>query len=102
MLSPSTPTTIASPTAHLLPAYDEYTVAYQNRGAILDLAHTQHTSHGLAPTIIVDGHIVGTWKRTIKKDSTTITTTLLTPLTESQNQALATALERYNKFAKQE
>lgn len=101
-LSPSTPTTIASPTAYLLPAFDEYTVAYQNRDAILDPAHTQHTSHGLAPTIIVDGHIVGTWKRTIKKDSTTITTTLLTPLTESQNQALATALERYNKFAKQE
>ncbi len=99
-LAPSTPTTsVASPTAFLLPAFDEYTVAYQDRSAILDPAHTQQTAHGLAPTIIVDGHIVGTWKRTITKDSITITTTLLTPLSQPQNQALATALDRYTQFA---
>jgi len=100
-LSPSTSTTtLSAPTAYVLPAYDEYTVAYQDRSAILDPAHTQQTGHGLAPTIVIDGRIAGTWKRTITKDSVTITTTLLTPLTESQNQALTAALDRYTQFVK--
>src|SRR5205085_1994477 len=102
-LSPSTPPArVPSPTAHLLPAFDEYTVAYQDRSAILDPAHTQQTGHGLAPTIIIDGHIVGTWKRTIIKNSITITTTLLAPLSQPQNQALTAALDRYTRFTKQE
>jgi hypothetical protein len=98
-LSPSTPTArIASPTAYLLPPYDEYTVAYKDRSAILDPAYAQQTSSGLAPTIAIDGQIVGTWKRTLTKDSVAMTTSLLTSLNEAQNQALTTAVKRYSKF----
>ncbi|MFL5627203.1 MAG: winged helix DNA-binding domain-containing protein [Ktedonobacteraceae bacterium] len=99
-LSPSTPTAkVASPTAYLLPPYDEYTVAYKDRSAVLDPAYAQQARNGIFdPTIIVDGHIVGTWKRTFKKDAVVITPGPFTSLSETQNQAIATAAERYSRF----
>jgi len=49
---------------HLLPPYDEYTIAYKDRSAVLDPAYTIQTRNGIfSPIIIVDGCIVGTWKR---------------------------------------
>lgn len=97
--SPSTPTAkVASPTAYLLPPYDEYTVAYKDRSAILDPAYAQQAGYGIGPTIVVDGQIVGTWKRTFNKDALVITSNIFTSLSEAQNQAVATAFERYSRF----
>ena len=99
-LSPSTPTAkVASPTAYLLPPYDEYTVAYKDRTAGLDPAYAKQTGNGIfSPTIAVNGQIVGTWKRTFKKDAAAITPSPFTSLSEAQNQAIAAAAERYSKF----
>jgi hypothetical protein len=99
-LSPSTETVnVASPTAYLLPAYDEYTVAYKDRSAVLDPAYAEQTGNGIFnPTIAVDGQIVGTWKRTFKKDGVAITQDLFTLLSEAEKQAIATAVERYGRF----
>lgn len=72
--------------AHLLPAYDEYNVAYKNREA------------GLGPTVIVDGQAVGTWKPTIEKQSLTITVTPARVLNESERLAIAEAADRYAAF----
>jgi Winged helix DNA-binding domain len=99
-LSPSTPTTkVVSPTAYLLPPFDEYTVAYKDRSAILDRVHAQQARNSiLGPTIAVDGQIVGTWKRTFNKDAVVITQDLFTSLSEAENQAIAAAIERYSRF----
>lgn len=99
-LSPSTSTLrVASPTAYLLPPYDEYTVAYKDRSATLDPAYAQETGNGIfSPTIVVDGQIVGTWKRTFKKDAVVITQNLFTQLDEAQKQAIDAATERYSRF----
>jgi len=98
-LSPSTPTTkVAGHSAYLLPPYDEYTVAYKDRSAILDPAYAQQTGYGIGPTIVVDGQIVGTWKRTFNKDAVVITSDLFTTLSEAQNRAIATAAARYSRF----
>lgn len=99
-LSPSTPTAkVASPTAYLLPPYDEYTVAYKDRSAVLDPAYAKQTRNGIfSPTIAVNGQIVGTWKRTMKKDAVVITPSPFTSLSEAQNQAIAAAAERYSRF----
>jgi hypothetical protein len=98
-LSPSTPIAkVASPTAYLLPAFDEYTVAYKDRNAVLDPRYTQQAGYGLLPTIVVDGQIVGTWKRTFKKDALVITQDLFTSLNEAQKQAIAAATECYSRF----
>jgi hypothetical protein len=99
-LSPSMPTTkVASPTAHLLPAYDEYTVAYKDRSAILDPVHAEQARNGiLSPTIAVNGQIVGTWKRTLTKDAVILTPNLLTPLNKAETRALAASVNRYGAF----
>lgn len=99
-LSPPAPAASAeSPVANLLPPFDEYTVAYKDRSAVLDPAYFQQTGYGIfSPTIVVDGQIVGAWKRTITKDKVAVTLSPFQPLSEAQNQAVAAAAERYSKF----
>lgn len=98
-LSPSTSTAkVASPTVHLLPAYDEYTVAYKDRGAVLDPAYAARTSHGLGPVIVVNGQIAGTWRRIIKKDEVILTQDLFTALNPAEALALSASLSRYGAF----
>ena len=51
---------------HLLPAYDEYTVAYQDRSAVMsnEIAARADSGHGIFhPPIVIDGQIAGTWTR---------------------------------------
>lgn len=92
----------AEPTAYLLPVYDEYLVAYKNRSAPFDgLSPEQITATGngiFNPVIVVDGRVVGTWKRTLKKNTVLIETHLFTSLSDVQNQALTDAKERYVRF----
>jgi Winged helix DNA-binding domain len=50
----------------LLPAFDEYLIAYKNRELLLDAAQTRQvmTVNGIfRPIIVVDGRVAGTWKR---------------------------------------
>jgi hypothetical protein len=90
---------VVSPMAYLLPSYDEYTVAYKDRSAVLDAAYANQAGNGIFnPIIAVDGQIVGTWKRTLTKDTVVITPSLFTSLSEDQNQAIAAAIERYSRF----
>jgi hypothetical protein len=54
----------------LLPGFDEYLIAYRERGAFLARGHSSKviTSNGIfRPIIVVDGKVVGTWKQTLKK-----------------------------------
>jgi hypothetical protein len=51
--------------AHLLPAFDEYLVAYKDRTAVLAPEHVQRINAGgglLAPSIVLDGAVVGIWR----------------------------------------
>jgi hypothetical protein len=100
--SPSLPTEIdASPGAHLLSIYDEYISGYKDRSAIgnaEDAAKLIALGNALNYVIIVDGQIVGAWKRAFKKDAVAIELNIFTPLTETGNSAVAEAAERYGKF----
>ena len=49
----------------LLPPFDEFTVAYADRSVTADPSLLPSIGHGLAPNILVNGRIAGTWKRTI-------------------------------------
>ena len=91
----------SSPTAYLLPAYDEYTVAYKDRTAALNPGYAKHANYGhgiFNPTIVVDGQVVGTWKRTLKKDALVITATPFTKLNHAETHAVTEAACRYGKF----
>ncbi len=72
-MSHNKPTGPKSSSTHLLPAYDEYTVAYKDRSAILNPVHAELARNGIFnPVIVSEGKVVGTWKRTINKASVVI------------------------------
>ena len=101
MASCSTPSARAQPGCHLLPAYDEYTVAYQDRSAVLspEVAARADSGHGIFyPAIVVDGQVAGTWSRELQKASVAITCRPFARLDRRQSQALAAAEQRYAAF----
>lgn len=57
--------------AFALPGFDEYLLGYKDRSAVLDSAHAEKVCPGgngvFASAIVINGHVVGTWKRTIRK-----------------------------------
>ena len=91
-----------SPAVHLLPSFDEYLVAYKDRTAPLGtLNFSQIVSAGngiFSPVIVVDGRVVGTWKRTIKKDTVSIETSLFVPLSDEQQDFVGLASKLYKTF----
>jgi hypothetical protein len=91
------PAKIKSSGTHLLPAYDEYTVAYKDRSAVLNPVHEQLARNGIFnPVIVSDGKVVGTWKRTINKANIVIEAKHFdTPAQSSLHQR---AVENYAKF----
>jgi hypothetical protein len=53
-------------TLHLLPAFDEWLIAYRDRSATLEAEHVRRVNDGggiFAPLVVVKGRVVGTWKR---------------------------------------
>ena len=83
----------------LLPAFDEYTVAYADRSIAVDDAQLRTISHGLAPNIVLNGRIAGTWRRTRLSNGTVVVSpSLLRNLNRKEEAALARAAERYAAF----
>jgi hypothetical protein len=89
---------VAPPMAHLLPAYDEYTIAYKDHAAILDPDYRELVVVAFGIVIVIDGRIVGGWKRVIEKDRVLLTLDSFRDLTEAEQQALAQAVQRYQTF----
>jgi hypothetical protein len=86
---------------HLLPAYDEYTVAYKDRSDLLDspaAARAGVASAILSPTIMINGRVIGTWKRAVNKGSVVVTALPFAPLGKGEKQALNEAAGRYAAF----
>jgi hypothetical protein len=101
--SPSLPTAPQrSLTAFVLPNYDEYLVGYADRSAVFDKQYIDKLSQqdGIVfnNTIVLDGCVIGTWKRTAKKNTVSIKTTLFRSLTSEENAAIISAVQRYGDF----
>jgi hypothetical protein len=86
----------ASATAYLLPAYDEYFVAYKNRQSLLDAQQSLTTWDLLGPTVVIDGIAAGRWKRTNDKKSIEIEFTRA--VKKAEREAVAQATTRYAEF----
>ncbi len=91
-----------SPVVHLLPDFDEYVVAYTDRRTIFDPARvSQVDGRGnllFNNTILIDGQVSGTWKRTLRKEAVEITPNPFTSLSGAENTALAAEMARYSRF----
>jgi hypothetical protein len=94
----------ASPTAHLLPNYDEYFIGFKDRSAISKAAnafkiHEATRRYALAAHIIfIDGQVVGGWKRALKKEVAVLEMTPIVQLTKADQQAVNRAAEKYGAF----
>ncbi len=92
----------AAPATYLLPGFDEYILGYKDRSAVLEPQHAGKICPGgngvFFPTIVIDGQVVGVWKRTLKKDKVIITLEPFNPLTESERDSIAAAVPRYGEF----
>jgi hypothetical protein len=90
-----------SQAVHLLPPFDEFTVAYKNREDVLDPHFARRVNNGggmLQAVVTVAGRVVGTWKRTLRPDSVVITMALFRRLTKKETRALDEACDRYAEF----
>jgi hypothetical protein len=98
--SPSTRPDSSSPRALLLPAFDEYTVAYRDRGAVVQSAHVRHAQGMtlLRPSILVNGRVAGSWARTLAKGSVRFELSPFTPLGTPARRAVTSAAKRYAAF----
>ena len=54
--------------------------------------------NALTSIIVVDGLIVGTWKRTLRRDAAVIETNFFSRLTKAQHRAVFLAAQRYGDF----
>jgi hypothetical protein len=87
--------------ACLLSIYDEYISSYKGRSTAVDevtSARLRAMGNALTGIIVVDGRIVGTWKRALKKDAVVIEVNRLSRLTVAANRAIAAAAHRYGVF----
>jgi hypothetical protein len=89
-----------SPHAHLLPGFDEYVLGYADRvpplGEYAERYAASIGSNGLLrPTIVIDGRVAGTWKRTVRKSEVDVEVSAFRPLAAA---AVSAAAERYGAF----
>ncbi len=88
--------------AYLLPGFDEFMLGYKDRSAALDSDHTDAICPGgngmFIPTIVINGKVIGTWSRTIKKNKTQIVLKPFERLSELELDAVSSAGDRYSRF----
>jgi hypothetical protein len=105
-LAPDIPITEGpSPTAHLLPNYDEYLISTRDSTPFLDPDHLQlltESSQLFPHCVVIDGRLVGSWRRQFKKNKVIISLNLFAPLNQAQQQAIHEAAEEYARFLNME
>jgi hypothetical protein len=94
--------TSAAAGVHFLPGFDEYLLGYRDRSAALAPEHADAIVPGangmFKPTIVVDGQVVGTWKRTVRARDVTVEPTTFAPLSAAQRDGLARAAHAYGAY----
>lgn len=85
-------------TAYLLPPYDELTVAYKDRSAVLGPDAPSDPFVILGPVVVLDGRVVGSWKRTLLKGEVVVTLRAFASLGDEQRATVEQAAQRYGAF----
>ena len=91
----------ASSRVVLLPAWDEYTVGYADRSALVDAAHLRKLDprYGVLNAVMVrDGRVFGSWKRVIRPGQVLIKPEPFARLVKAEQKALGPAIRRYGVF----
>jgi hypothetical protein len=87
---------------HLLPNYDEYFIAFKDRSAVADAELFKKPLDVIrylyGYIVVLNGRVIGGWKRRIEKDRAIIEVRLPLSLDKNGKQALKAASERYGAF----
>ena len=87
---------------YLLPIFDEYIIAYKDRTAVFD-GHKfgkviQRGNMISNNTIIENGKVTGTWKRTLMKDKVVVEPITFIKPTKARKLSIAEAADNYGEF----
>ncbi|MDO6434912.1 winged helix DNA-binding domain-containing protein [Flavitalea sp. BT771] len=93
----SLPDTSPATSTFLLPAFDEYTVAYKFRNDVLNPEFAAACNSGLNPILVHNTLVAGTWRRTEKKDGIHIEN-IPFPRTRIPARPLTAAAKKYTAF----
>jgi hypothetical protein len=101
--APDLPDTPSDPHAvALLPPFDEFLVAYRDRSASLDPTHSSLVVPGgngiFNPIVVIDGRVMGTWKRVFKRDTVVMTFSPFASFDAAHIPTIEAAAERYARF----
>jgi uncharacterized protein YcaQ len=97
----SAPAGPAPARAHLLSLFDEYIAGYRDRSAIVAPGHVGALwpkGNAVTHIIVLDGRIVGTWRRRLEAKRVTVEPRFFEPPTSAAKQAVAAAARRYAAF----
>ncbi|WP_321417898.1 winged helix DNA-binding domain-containing protein [uncultured Methanomethylovorans sp.] len=87
---------------YLLPGFDEYMLGYKDRSAVLNAQYSQQIVPGnngmFSSTIVKDGQIVGTWRRSFKNDHIIITPQPFIEFKGSERKLFSVASNQYGQF----
>ncbi|WP_428230853.1 winged helix DNA-binding domain-containing protein [Flavobacterium sp.] len=86
---------------HFLPAFDEILISYKTREASILLEHQSKafTNNGIfKPIILENGKVIGTWKRTIKKDHAKIETQFFDVTEKEKKTALFEGIQSFENY----
>jgi hypothetical protein len=90
------PATLASPTVHLVQAFDEYVVAFtESKPAAPPIPPGTSAPKGV---VLLDGQVVGNWRRMTTKDTLVLEAVLRRAFTPAESEALDAAAARQAAF----
>ncbi|AWO01542.1 winged helix DNA-binding domain-containing protein [Chitinophaga alhagiae] len=98
------PASAQAPSANqlfLLPGFDEYYIGYSDRGLLSDEATLKKLipPNGiLQPTIVANGRIAGTWKRTMKKNTLQLEASFFSPFSDPRKKAMVKRSAEFGAF----
>jgi hypothetical protein len=88
--------------AHLLPNYDEYLVAYKDRRFVVPPTFKTMVAEQrmdiFANSLIVDGRLAGTWRRVVENQVVRVSVELHAPLKEDARESVQDAANRLGVF----
>jgi len=91
-----------SPRAFLLPNYDEYFIGFKDRSAIGEFIKqgdfSGFESALMGNVLILNGQIIGGWKRTLGKNEVLVEITLIPKLGKTEKSLIAEAAGRFGRF----
>jgi hypothetical protein len=93
----------SSAAVHLLPGFDEYLLGYSDRSLQLggtreSYAATISANGMFSATVVIGGRVVGTWKRTLRRDHVDIAALTFRKLATAEKAGLTAAAGRYGRF----